>query len=230
MQATSAKWRVLVFPGGTEIGLEIGRSLETCKEVDLFSAGVSSASHATYAFRKHFEMPTVYETGWLERLTELVVNNAITHVFPAHDDAIIALVENAHNIPAKVVTSPETTCRIARSKKATVATLRNFVPTPEIYSTAEEVEKYPVFVKPDKGQGSRGAAIIPNRISLDVALARDSSLIVFEYLPGREFTVDCFSDRESGVLYARGRTRARITSGISSHSTFVENVRFMELA
>jgi len=230
MQSSIPKWRVLVFPGGTEIGLEIGRSLEACKEVDLFSAGVSSASHATYAFREHFEMPKVNETGWLERLTEIVVNNAITHIFPAHDDAIIALVEYAHKIPAKIVTSPEKTCRIARSKMDTLATLRNFIPTPEFHSTPEEVEEYPVFVKPNKGQGSRGATIIPNRISLDVALERDSSLIVLEYLPGREFTVDCFSDREKGVLYARGRTRARITSGISSNSTFVENSRFMDLA
>jgi len=230
MQSSIPKWRVLVFPGGTEIGLEIGRSLETCKEVDLFSAGVSSASHATYAFRDHFEMPKVNEIGWLERLTEIVVNNAITHIFPAHDDAVIALVENALKIPAKIVTSPVKTCRIARSKKDTLATLQRFVPTPDIHSTAEEVKEYPVFVKPDKGQGSRGATAIQNRLALDLALEKDQSLIILDHLPGREFTVDCFSDRERGVLYSRGRVRARITNGISSNSFYVDDKRFIELA
>ena len=36
-----------------------------------------------------------------------------------------------------------------------------------------------------------------------------------EYLPGRELTVDCFSDRERGVLFARARPRERTRAGIS---------------
>jgi carbamoyl-phosphate synthase large subunit len=38
---------------------------------------------------------------------------------------------------------------------------------------------------------------------------------VMEFLPGRELTVDCFSDRERGVLFARARPRERTRAGIS---------------
>ncbi len=53
MQTSLTKWRVLVFPGGTEIGLEVGRALASCKEVELFSAGLPNSAPAICHFRKH---------------------------------------------------------------------------------------------------------------------------------------------------------------------------------
>jgi carbamoyl-phosphate synthase large subunit len=38
------------------------------------------------------------------------------------------------------------------------------------------------------------------------------------YLPGQEYTVDCFADREQGLLFARGRRRIRTRAGISMAS------------
>jgi hypothetical protein len=38
MDLKSSQRTVLVYPGGTEIGLEIARSLKPCKEVRLLSA------------------------------------------------------------------------------------------------------------------------------------------------------------------------------------------------
>src|SRR5262249_20058292 len=49
---------------------------------------------------------------------------------------------------------------------------------------------------------------------LAAALAAGSDLVM-ELLPGAEHTVDCFSDRERGVLFARPRQRERTRAGIS---------------
>ena len=46
--------------------------------------------------------------------------------------------------------------------------------------------------------------------------------IICEYLPGEEFTVDCFSDRERGLLFAGARSRRRIRNGISVNSVTVQ--------
>jgi hypothetical protein len=56
-------WRVLVFPGGTEIGLEINKSLRDCKEVELFSAGDDVSNHAPFVFRHHHFVPSIREAG-----------------------------------------------------------------------------------------------------------------------------------------------------------------------
>jgi carbamoyl-phosphate synthase large subunit len=223
-------WRVLVFPGGTEIGIEICRSLQHCKEVQLFSAGITEHSHAPFFFRNHFEAPIAGTSGWLERVQQIVKDQHITHIFPAHDEVIQLLLQFEENISAKVVTSSESTCSIARSKKATYAALAGVIPVPTVFETPAEVHLYPVFVKPDRGQGSRGAKIARTEVELEIDLADDPTRIISEYLPGREYTVDCFSDRENGVLLAEGRLRARVTNGISSSAHLEKNAKFMDLA
>jgi carbamoyl-phosphate synthase large subunit len=45
------KRNVFIFPGGTEIGLEINKSLRHCIEVQLFSAGLSVSNHAPYVIQ-----------------------------------------------------------------------------------------------------------------------------------------------------------------------------------
>jgi hypothetical protein len=223
-------WRALIMPSDTEIGLELRRSLAWLKEVDLYAASNSSAAHGSFVFARHFCVPSVLEEGWLPVLQRVIDENQITHIFPAHDDVLLALSENASSLRAKIVASPESTCKVARFKSATIHRLGNRLPTPRIYKTAPEVDHYPVFLKPDRGQGAQRAEIAIDRAELEMLLHRDPDRIIFEFLPGREFTVDCFSDRERGLLYARGRERQRIRNGIAMRSAFTEDQRFQEYA
>lgn len=224
------KWRVLIMPGDTEIGLELRRSLAWLKEVDLYSASNSTAAHSSFVFARHFCVPSVLEQGWLPVLQKVIDENQITHIFPAHDDVLLALSENATSLRAKIVASPESTCKVARYKSATIQRLGNRLPTPRIYRTPIEVDLYPVFVKPDRGQGSQRSEIATDRPELEMLLRKDPDRMIFEFLPGREFTVDCFSDRDRGLLYARGRQRHRIRNGIAMRSAFTENPLFLDYA
>ena len=54
--------------------------------------------------------------------------------------------------------------------------------TPKVFRNTSEVCKYPVFVKPDMGEGSRGARAIYTKEELEVALLQDPSLIILELL------------------------------------------------
>ena len=60
--------KVLVFPGGTEIGLEIWKSLKDCKDIMLFSAGSNVSNHEPYFFKNHFIVPDVSINNWIEVL------------------------------------------------------------------------------------------------------------------------------------------------------------------
>lgn len=224
-----AAYTVLVYPGGTEIGLEVARSLKLCKEACVLSAGLSNTA-ADYFFNNHHHVACVSTHGWLEKLKAVVDRDGVSHIMPAHDEVILPLVNTQDKLGVKVVTSSADTCGIARSKKRTLRHLQGAVPIPRKYDGIEAVDCYPVFAKPDDGQGSRGAYRAENQKELECLLARDSSLLVQEYLPGEEFTVDCFSDREKGVLYAAGRKRIKITSGIASRSQFVDDPRFLDYA
>jgi len=84
----------------------------------------------------------------------------IDYIFPAFDDVIVALAKNSDLIKAKIVASPLDTCAVTRSKSKTYRALRDEVRVPKIYDSSAAVDRFPVFVKPDKGQGSQKAQLI----------------------------------------------------------------------
>ncbi|HWQ21618.1 MAG TPA: ATP-grasp domain-containing protein, partial [Clostridia bacterium] len=155
---------------------------------------------------------------------------SIDYVFPAHDDVVVALAQNAGRIRAGVVSSPPETCLVARSKSATYRLLADAIPVPELYACPETIDLFPVFVKPDKGQGSRDIQLVHDRDHLRQVVAEHPDCIISEYLPGEEYTVDCFSDRQAGLLFCGGRQRIRIRSGISMDSRPVQDDAFGEYA
>jgi len=223
-------YNVLVFPGSTEIGLEIHRALSPCRDVRLYAAGTDPPGHAPFVFETHVAVSSVYESGWIEDVNRVIEAYRIDYVFPAHDDVLVALVENATRIRARIVASPLRTCLITRSKSETYRLLGGVLRVPRMYSKPESVSTYPVFVKPDKGQGARNSGVAREQGELSQALKTDPGALVLEYLPGDEYTVDCFSDRERGLLVCRGRKRVRIRNGISMNSVPVHDPKFAEWA
>lgn len=223
-------YNVLVFPGGTEIGLEIQRALCQCKDVRLYSAGLDVSNHAPYVFARHFNVPSVHDPAWVDSLNQVILDQRIDYVFPAYDDVIVAVAQNAERIKARVVSSPLQTCLITRSKSKTYRLLADTIPVPELYNDLEVIDQYPVFVKPDKSQGSRRTHIVRSKDSLSQLLGQNRECIVMEYLPGEEYTVDCFSDRDAGLLFCGSRQRIRTRNGISMNSRPVQDDVFVEYA
>lgn len=213
--------RVLVFPGGTEIGLEIHGSLRHCRNVELHAAGADVWSHARYVFRDYHVVADVGEECWHEQLQDLCRRMQIDYIYPAHDDVIVALARQPQGLPVIIAPSREA-CEITRSKRATYDALRGIVDVPELYEPDDGFDAFPVFIKPDRGQGARGAKRIDSQQALELAILETRDPIVCEYLPGAEYTVDCFSCQEQGLLFAQARRRKVTRNGISVNSVTVD--------
>ena len=181
----------------------------------IVSAGLATSNHASFVYERHFEIPSIHEPGFVDALNELILRLSIDYIFPAYDDVLVALAENAKRINAKVVTSPLETCVITRSKSATYRKLRGTIGVPFVYPSPDSVDRFPVFVKPDKGQGSQNTHLVHDRKQLEVVLHQLPTALVLEYLPGEEYTIDCFSHRDQGLLFCSGRERLRVRNGIS---------------
>jgi carbamoyl-phosphate synthase large subunit len=212
--------QVLVFPAGTEIGLEIHQSLQHCKEVVLHGAGQQTSDHAPFVYESFHVLPSIYESGWLEALIDLCRSLTIEYIFPAYDDVIVTLARHRGVIPATVLTASDDVCEITRSKLQTYEHLKNVVRVPRIFSLRER-KAFPLFVKPDRGQGSQGTHLVRSEAELVYAIRHIDDPIVCEFLPGEEFTVDCFSDREHGILFCGARLRMRVRNGIAIHTKSV---------
>jgi hypothetical protein len=207
--------RVLVFPAGTEIGLEIHAALRGYHHVKLFAAGEDISNHARFVYPEYHVIPNVHTNCWLQPLIELCKRLDIQYIFPAHDDVIVTLSAVRDRIPAKLVTSNHDACVTTRSKSATYRRLTGILPVPLMYPSAAAVTRFPVLLKPDKGQGSSHVTIANTREQLAIALTTVPEPIICEYLPGEEFTVDCFSSQSQGLLFVGARQRRRTRNGIS---------------
>jgi hypothetical protein len=78
-----------------------------------------------------------------------------------------------------------------------------------------------VFLKPDEGQGGKGSFRADDEQDIAFYLRKSPDLIVTEYLPGEELSVDCFTDYKGELLFIGPRTRERVQMGISFRSTAI---------
>lgn len=209
------KRNILIFPAGTEIGLEIFNALQYCKEVTVFGAGQDVSNHARFIYDNYHVIPSIYENNWLEELIKLCNDLEIDYIFPAYDDIILALSKYQNDIPATIISSPLKTCQLTRSKRDTYAYFKKIIRVPKVYNTLDQIDRFPVIVKPNIGQGSFGVRKIINKLELEQTLNTTPDLVTCEYLPGEEYTIDCFSDREQGLLFCGARVRNRMRNGIA---------------
>lgn len=223
------KVKVLVFPCGSEIGLEINRSLRDAKEVDLWGAS-SCEDHGKLAFAQVApDLPFWHEPDFAERLNGLLRQEGFDYFIPAYDP-VIKLCAEGLVTACQVLTQPPETVRLCASKRATNRLFEGKIPLPRRYDSLDGSEPYPLFLKPDGGSGSKGVCLARNLEEAKFFMGRDASLVAFDYLPGREYTVDCFTDREGRLIYCGGRTRERTMDGIAVRSSTVEREEFRKIA
>lgn len=212
-------WNVLVFPGGTENGLEINKSLRYSKEVELFSVSNDTKNHAEYLYKNHFVIPDIYNKRCLAELNKILIENKINFIFPANSLIIDFLIENREELACKIIQPNNAAVKITRSKTKTYDLFKNKLIVPKVFKTLEiNKNNLPVFIKPDHMYGSQGVQKIETLDeikNIDIDL---SNYVISEFLPGNEYTVECFSTEKEGILYCSARTRERVRMGTTMHS------------
>lgn len=225
------KQNVLVFPCGSEIGLELFRSLSSSTHVKLFGASSVSSNHGKYLYENYIEgLPYVDEPEFIDALNRIIDEHEIDFLFPAHDSVVLNFAVHQKKLNCKVIGSSVETCRICRSKRITYEKFVSLLKIPELYDRLEEISEWPIFLKPNIGQGSRGTYLAHSYKEAKFYVSQDSSLLPMEYLPGAEYTVDCFTDCHGRLRFAGARERIRVQNGISVHSRPVNDDAFHEMA
>ncbi len=204
---------VAIFPCGSEVGLEIHNALKFERTIELH--GLSSvACHGQTIFRNYdCTIPWIKDPAFFDRLNAYILANDIEILFPAYDDVVEFLAENRDKLHCVLAAPSAEVCAIARSKARTYATLAACDFVPKTYDSPAQITDWPAFAKPDRGQGSQGILRLDGPATL---IGRDfTGYVLTEYLPGEEYTVDCFSDRENTLRLCQPRERLRTKSGIS---------------
>lgn len=204
-----AKINVLVFPAGEINSIELHDALSTCVNIELF--GVSSIDrHGGYVFKNYISnVPMINAPDFFEKFNELIKQYNIEIIFPTHDTVAMFFAENRDKINAKIIAADKITSEICRDKAKTYMALKGADFLAEVYN---EIKKYPVFIKPKEGQGAVGAKLIKSEKDIpDVNL---NDYVICEYLPGEEYTVDCFTDFHGNLKVISPRSRKRLLAGV----------------
>lgn len=225
-----ARKKVLVFPCGSEIALEIYRSLNHSIHFELIGAN-SVPDHGKFVYENYIEgIPFVSDSAFIPAMKEIVEREHIDFIYPAMDSVIAKLKENEAVLGCTVIASPNETAAICLSKEKTYKALSGIIRTPAEYGM-DNVPAFPVFCKPKIGYGARGARKIDNADMLAEHLRENPDAMILEYLSGEEYTVDCFTDKNGELLFCGARVRSRISNGISVNTRPVENnTEFEEIA
>jgi len=227
------KKNILVFPCGSEIALEVYRSVKNSTHFNLIGAS-SVDDHGKFVFEDYVGgLPFITSPDFIPAIKKVVADRVVDAIYPAMDAVIEILKRNEGELGCKVIAPDVETTQICLSKSKTYKVLEGTIKTPRTFSAAELLQtgesSFPVFAKPDIGYGSRGAKKITSAEDLKAHLELYPSCIFSEFLPGKEYTVDCFTASNGDMLFAAARERCRIMNGISVNTKPVnENAKEFE--
>ena len=215
----------LIFPGGTENGLEIKRSLEQKKNINIFSVADSKDDNSFFYYDNSFLLPNVSDSSCIDELNDLIIKYSIDFIFPANSLVIDFLVKNRDKVKCQILLTNSESIKITRDKLKTYNLFNSKDWCPKFYTNLAEIESedFPLFLKPKSSYGSKGILKINCLNDLkDIDL---TSNVLAEYLPGDEVTVECFSNLNGKLIYSKARTRKRIRMGTSlfSDSNFTKD-------
>ncbi len=209
---------VLVFPCGSENALEIHQALKDVINITLIGAS-SIDNHGSYVFKNYIpNMPHITSTNFINKLNEIIVEFNIDIIIPTHDDVVLKLAQEANQIKTKIAIPGLEQAIITRSKKKTYELFNEYSFCPKTFNNLEKIEQYPVFAKPDDGQGGKDTILIDEKNIKHLNKEHFKNHVLCEYLPGEEITIDCFTDKKGILRFVGPRKRERVFCGISVRS------------
>jgi len=213
--------KVLIFPAAAENAFEVYRSINRSVHIRVLPASSRDDISELIYDEPVRSVPEMNDANFLDAIKKLVVEEEIDVIIPTHDSAMLFFAEHSNQIAAKVANDDFDTNRICRSKRLTYRHFSGKSFNPNVYEALGNEEIYPLFAKPDKGQGSQGIKLISNKED-HMEILSDPKMVVTEHLPGQEVTVDCFTNRFGELLFVGPRLRVDVRMGISFRSHEIE--------
>lgn len=209
------KKRVLVLNCGTLASTDINMSLRYNEEFEIWGASTNK-NHGVYVYKNYIEdIPNISNPEFINILNQKIKECNFKFILAPHEDLALYLQKNKDKIDACIACSNYETALLCRYKSKTYEKMKEYDFIPKIYKK-EEVKIYPVFCKKDTDQGARNAYKIENKDELEMYAKND--MIICEYLPGEEVTVDCFTNKNRKLLFCNPRAADRILAGIDVHA------------
>jgi carbamoyl-phosphate synthase large subunit len=214
--------KVLVTGAGGPAAIAVMRSLEKDFSVTLVAADMDPWASGLYlaAPENRAILPAGGSEEFVDELLTLCLHQEIAILVSTVDAELEPVAKNSERFSAigtKILGAPLEVLQKTLDKLTLIQSCSTVVRTPrtELASQTDiSTWTFPVLVKPRRGSGGRGVVVLHAPQDF---LAMDSlpGLIVQEFLPGEEYSIDVLATRNGIPIAAVPRLRARVDSGIA---------------
>lgn len=204
---------VLLFPAGAENALELRDALRFSTRFKTLG-GTSVRDNTAFFYKPEdiVHLPMLADDAFWENLNAAIQQRKIRFIFPTHDSVVLELARYKDKLAATALVPNFETARACRDKRVCYELFKDCAFTPKIWNAYPS--GYPCFAKPVSGQGGQGCGLVRSRQEAKGILQRPDMLLC-EYLPGEEYTIDCFTDQNGDLLFAGQRSRDLVKMGIA---------------
>ena len=150
--------------------------------------------------------------AFADAVAHLCTSNAISAIIPLRCAAIRAIPAIRSRTTTTIICADNRSIAICTDRIATAAYIAGRgVPTPEvIYGPTPR--DLPLFVRPRHGEGGAACGKLMTPAMLAESLAQENTVFT-RYVPGREFSVDCYWDFSHRLVGMIPRERLRVRAG-----------------
>ena len=221
------KKRVLILGCGTIAATDINMALRYNDQYEIYGSS-DKKNHGEFVYKNYIDdIPNIKDKNFIKILNQKIDQYSFKFIIPTHEDLALFLQEHNKEIKATIVCSDYDTALLCRYKTKTYAKLRQYDFIPKVYEK-ENVKEFPVFIKKDNDQGARHAYKINNKEELDLYTKQDN-MVICEYLPGEEVTVDCFTNKDGKLLFCNPRMADRMLAGIDVHARRIKSNEIIKI-
>ncbi len=203
----------------------------------VMSVDINALSAGFYATDKHQIVPPSSDPKFIHALLKICEKENVRLLIPTRDDELVLFAENKEkfeNKGVKVMISDQETIRICNDKYKFYQFLtENNFPTPKTY-LPNQIDlssiRYPLIIKSNLGSGGKNIFKVENESELSFFLNYVPDSIVQEFIDGKEYTIDLFSDFDKNVLTIVPRERIETFCGESYKGRTVEDDEMIKKA
>jgi carbamoyl-phosphate synthase large subunit len=214
--------RVLVTGVGGPAGVAVMKSLRSDPSVTLIAADMDPWAAGLYLVPAAARtlIPAGLAPGFADALLRQCVAMAIDIVIPTVDSELRPLAAARGRYAAagtELLLPSDRALDVTLDKLALARCCAGVVRVPrtEPFDVVDLASwTYPVIVKPRTGSGSRDICMVKSAKAL-AAMARSADLLIQEYLPGQEYSIDVLADLGGNIIAAVPRVREKVDSGVS---------------
>jgi carbamoyl-phosphate synthase large subunit len=199
----------------------------------VIAADPNPLAPAQYAAHHRVAVPLIKDPAYVPALRALCDEHGVGAIVPLTDLDIETLARARADgaLPEALVPGPETASATYDKYAAHLRLTELGLPSPPTVLPGEEVESYPVMVKPRRGSGADS-----------IFLARDADEAAFfaryiagkepmlqRFMDGPEFSMDCLSDTEGRCLNVIPRSMLESRGGESIKGTVLDDPELVDL-